>query len=264
MGFLTETVLEVRHAVTRPDYLDGLPSTRRYERPSLRSAMERDRGRGGVVAEFKRTSPGAPSATLPPRTVEEFERGLAAFGPTGYSCLATGPRFGGSPRDVADLAQRTDRPVLFKDIVIDPRQLEAAERSGASAVLLLARLVAFPGVALEDLARSARGRGLEVVLEFHAPDELTVADSVPADMFGVNVRDLETLRLERAVAETTLRGVDSSRPLLGMSGIASRDEARWFWDRGADAILVGSALARSSDPARLASSLVRGAPGGVA
>jgi thiazole synthase ThiGH ThiG subunit len=42
---------------------------------------------------------------------------------------------------------------------------------------------------------------------------------------------------------------------VGMSGVDGPAEAARFWERGVDAILVGTALARSSDPIGLVRSL---------
>jgi indole-3-glycerol phosphate synthase len=260
-GFLAEVVREVRADVRSPSYAGRLPPLRGGTRPSLRAAVERDRARGALVVEFKRASPGQPEPALPARSVAAFLRAVEPAEPAAFSCLATGPRFGGSPHDVADLARGTPRPVLFKDFVLGPRQIEAAERSGASAVLLIARLETEGHLehSLAELARAAHDRGLEVLLEFHQSAELSRADGVSADVYGVNVRDLDSLALDRA---TAIRTLDAARaaglaPLLGLSGVAGRADAETFWNAGTDGLLVGTAVARANDPAAFLRSLRR-------
>jgi indole-3-glycerol phosphate synthase len=181
---------------------------------------------------------------------------------TAYSCLATEPRFEGSPADVADLVALTDLPVLFKDFVVDPRQLDAAAEAGASAILLIARLETHGGLAtpLADLADGAHARGLEVLLEFHDKSELRQVGNVAADVFGVNVRDLDTLRMEPEVAAATIRAAGRLRPLLGLSGVRDRSDALRFWELGVDGILVGSAAARASDLPQFLRTLHRTGP----
>ena len=261
MGFLDELLAANRSVVDDPGYLEGLPRKGPGRRPSLKRAILAHRDAGAVLVEFKRVSPGQAHPYLPEHTVAEFLRRVEPAAPAGLSCLATRPSFQGSPRDVLELARRSGRPVLFKDFVVSERQLEAAERSGASAVLLIARLkradLQLPS--LGELADSAHRRGLEVLLEFHAEAELSEAEGVAADMFGVNARDLDSLRIDRETAESTLRGARAAglRPLLGLSGIESAEDARRFWKEGVDGILVGSSVARSSEPGTLLRSLRR-------
>lgn len=265
MPFLDEILSELRETVTDPDYGVGVPSTAARPRPSLRQALLAARGPGGLIVEYKRVSPGQAAPVLPTRTVRAFVETTRARA-TAYSCLATSPRFRGSPVDVAQLVRATDRPVLFKDFVIDARQVEVAARTGASAILLIARLseAGVPTKRLASLAEEAHRLGLEVVLEFHHRSELSQGADVAADVYGVNARDLDSLSIDRTTAEATLRAADAKglHPLLGLSGVESAADARRFWEHGADGILVGTSVARASDPAGFLSTLVRPAPGG--
>jgi indole-3-glycerol phosphate synthase len=265
-GFLGEILREVRSDVARPEYLKDLPSPPRTRPPSLRGAIDLERAHGALLVEYKRVSPGQAEPILPRRTPKEFLRATSVPGVAGYSCLATRARFDGCPEDVAAIARRTDRPVLFKDFVVDPRQLDAAARVGASAVLLIARLEAAGGLtpSLAELGAAAHERGLEVLLEFHESAELSRTRDVPADMYGVNARNLDTLTIDRSTAERTLAAAREQglRPLLGLSGISGPLDARRLWDAGADGLLVGTAVARSDDPAAFLRSLRRAGEGG--
>jgi indole-3-glycerol phosphate synthase len=252
MGFLEEIVRETRTVVARPDYLSGIPRPSPSVRArSLRQAVTGAGEAGAVLAEFKRVSPGAGNPDLAVRPVAEFVDVTTRGGVAAYSCIATEPRFRGSLRDVTALVQATDLPVLFKDFVVEVAQLDAAARAGASAVLLIARLETegYLTTPLTTLATEAHVRHLEVLLEFHDRTELRQTAGVAADMYGVNVRNLDTLRMEPEVAEATIGAAQDHRPLLGLSGVASSADARRFWNAGVDGILVGSALARASDPA---------------
>ncbi len=256
--FLQEIVGETRAALAEPTYGSELPNSDPPRPASLRAAVNRDRDSGALLLEFKRVSPGSADPRLPVRSTDEFVRLATAAGAAGLSCLATGPRFEGSPADVRALADRSRLPLLFKEFVVDERQLEVARRSGASAVLLIARL-AEPayGVPLGSLAQAARDRGLEVLLEFHRRAELSLAESVPADMYGVNTRDLTSLEIRRDVAAETLRAAQGLRPLLGLSGVERPADATALWNQGVDGLLVGSAFARAADPVGFARQLRR-------
>jgi indole-3-glycerol phosphate synthase len=261
--FLREIIAEVALAIRHPMYLAGLPEKPPRPPPSFRDAIEAHRSRGALVVEHKRVSPGAADPVLPRRSIAEFVRSVEPADPAAYSCLATGPRFLGSPQEVAELVARTSRPVLFKDFVIDPIQLDAARRAGASAVLLIARLELehLSRFSMAELSREARGRGLEVLLEVHSPSELALASETRSEVYGVNVRDLDTLKLEPATALATLGAAQSFRPLLGLSGVQSPAEAEQFWRAGADGLLVGSAVARAPDPAAFLRTLYRSMSG---
>lgn len=265
MGFLSEIVRETRLSIENPAYGRPLPDRGPQHRPSFRASVERDRDRGSLVVEYKRVSPGQVDPVLPVRSVREFLAATVAADVSAYSCLATIPRFDGSPSDVAEVARATGRPVLFKDFVVDRRQVEVAARTGASAILLIARLddEGHLSEPLASLAEAAHRMGLEVLLEFHARAELSRAANVSADVYGVNTRDLDTLTIDRRTAARTIREARDRglSPLLGLSGVESPRDALRFWNEEVDGILVGGAVARASDPAKFLASLHR-APGG--
>ena len=267
MGFIQEIVEATRRSVEAPTYAAGVPLRAPRSRPSFVRALERDRETGALVVEFKRVSPGQAEPVLPRRSIRQFLDATQAASPTAFSCLATASRFEGSPSDVTELVRSTDRPVLFKDFVVDDRQVEVAARTGASALLLIARLESEGHLtrSLASLAESAHRHGLEVLLEFHDRTELSRGAGVAADMYGVNARDLDTLRVDREAAAGIVRKARESglRPLLGLSGVEDAADAHRFWTAGVDAILVGSAAARSEDPASFLATLRRPSVGGA-
>ena len=258
MGFLDRILPSVRESVESDTYLDGLPPAPRRRARSFRAAVSRRASALACVVEFKRASPGYAEPHLPTPSFERFAGQVEHAGAAAFSCLACAPEFGGSPQDVAELSSRTSLPVLFKDFVVDSRQLEAAHRSGASAVLLIARLETERRlrVPLAALNSEAHDLGLETLLELHLPEDLDVARRVPADGYGVNVRDLDSLRLERNRAAQLIRDARTLRPLLGLSGVEGPSEVAWFRSLGVDGFLVGTAVARARDPEAFISELV--------
>ncbi len=264
-AFLDEILDAVRRDVALPNYRDDLPPEPSRPPPSLKAAVEGAPGSWAMVVERKHRSPGASPPELPERPLDEFVRLVASCGVDALSCLATRPAFAGSPKEVHALAERTRLPILFKDFVIDPVQVDAARRSGASAILLIARLESEGRVrhSLRELAELARTAGLEVVLELHAVEELKVAATLSADLYGVNVRDLDTLALRPDVAQPTFAALVGKHPVLGLSGVEGPEEARRFRRWGAQGILVGSAFARSREPAAFLAALRRAGQGGA-
>jgi indole-3-glycerol phosphate synthase len=252
-GFLAQIVGELRPIIEAGGY--AVTASGPLHRPSLRDAILSSSPRS-LMVEYKRAAPGSPGHPLPQYRIDEFLYRLRGAPVVALSCLTAAPHFRGSPSDLRELTRNDPRPVLFKDFVIDPRQVDCAARSGASAILLLA---SFPRAGIEvpltALSERARTLGLEVLLELHAPDELDWVDRVPADLIGVNVRNLDTLEIDRATASATLEELAGHHPVIGLSGVTGPESAEWFWRRGADAILVGSGVARSEDPLRFLASL---------
>src|SRR5207249_6176459 len=120
----------------REGYYDVRGETLRS--PSFLGALAASARSSDVIAEIKFASPGMRS----PRDVAEFDailNGIVAAKPLGLSVLAEPKIFGGSV-DFVSRAARTGLPVLMKDVVIDSRQIDAAARCGASALLLIETL----------------------------------------------------------------------------------------------------------------------------
>jgi len=250
MGFLADLLPRVRAQIRDPAYLDGLPETSPRRAPSLRAAVNHARDGWAVLVERKHESPGSSGPSLPFPPVHQFVASVRAGGADGLSCLATGPAFQGSPREVLELVRESGLPVLFKDFVIDPVQVEAAFRTGASAILLIARLqtAGLLDHSLQELSEAARARGLEVLLELHDPGEWAVAENVTSDMLGVNLRDLDTMEFRPEVVAATFQLARGRHPLLGLSGVSTPAEAQRYRRWGADGLLVGTGFARASDP----------------
>ena len=89
-------------------------------------------------------------------------------------------------------------------------------------------------------------------------DESELADalSVRATMIGVNNRDLETLAIDPATSERLIPLVPPDRIAVAESGVQSRADVERFAECGADAVLVGSSLSASDDPASAVRALV--------
>lgn len=209
-----------------------------------------------IIAEIKRRSPSAGDIAPglePRRLAEEYVAG----GARAISVLTDGPHFGGSLADLETVRAAVPVPLLRKDFIIDPVQLFESRAAGASAVLLIAR--ALGARQLEELARLARELGLAILVEVHRPEELQHALAVDPDTLGINSRDLETFRIDLGITERMLADVPTGVIAVAESGLHDRRDvenvARW----GADAVLIGTALASAPDP-RAAVGALAGCP----
>ena len=198
-----------------------------------------------VIAEVKRRSPSA-GAIAPELDPAAHAKRYAAGGARALSVLTEGPHFGGSPDDLVAVRRAVPLPILRKDFIVDPIQLYETRALGASAVLLI--VCALDDAALRELAALALELGLARLIEVHDAGELTRALRLDPEAIGVNSRDLATFRTDLSAIEPIVRAVPADVLTVAESGITSRQDvervARW----GADAILVGTVLARMTDP----------------
>lgn len=214
--------------------------------PSLAAALRAPSV--AVLAEVKRRSPsrGAINEGISaPDQARAFRDGGAA----GISVLTEPDHFGGSPEDLLAVRAAVALPVLKKDFHVDEVQLLEARALGASAVLLIAR--ALPPARLLVLAAEADRLGLEVLVEIRDERELDAALRSGAAMVGVNNRNLETLAIDPATSERLIPGIPADRVAIAESGMTERPAVERAARAGADAVLVGSVLSASADPAAL-------------
>ncbi len=206
-----------------------------------------------LIAEVKRRSPSAGEIAAGDDAVARA-RAYAAGGAAAISVLCEPHWFGGSVDDLRAVRAAVAVPVLAKEFVVDPRQLQLLRAAGADLVLLLA--VLHPRVRLARLVAQARDLGLEPLVEAHDAREIDQALATGARLIGVNNRDLRTLDVdpERAVRLREL--IPADRLAIAESGVGdTATVARWR-ATGFDAALVGEALMRSSDASAAARAFV--------
>lgn len=196
-----------------------------------------------VIAEFKRRSPSqgvlAANADAAAYARDAVRRGAAALS------VLTEPRFfDGSYTDLAIARAVADVPLLAKDFIVDPRQIGAAARHGADAVLMILR--GLDDAELAPLLAAARNHGLEFVLECHDAAEVGRAVAVADAIVGVNNRDLDTLDVDIGRAQQLLPLVPAGRVAIAESGYRTEAELRAL--RGVcNGALIGTSLMRGAD-----------------
>ena len=212
--------------------------------PSLSAALRT--ATVGVIAEVKRRSPS--KGWINPAMVS-VERACAyeTGGAAAISVLTEPAHFGGSIDDLIAVRAGVRVPVLKKDFHVEPIQLLEAKAIGASAALLIAR--ALSPREFRDMLAVAGELDLEVLVEVRDEDELSRALDAGARLIGINNRDLETLVIDPTTSERVLGSIPASVVAVAESGVASRADVERLARAGADAVLVGSAVSASADPA---------------
>ena len=241
-----------------PDYLDVLArdaketvATGYYQVPtqnvasavSLRRAIIESR-QNAVITEVKAASPsrGAIKTGFDPA---EVGRAMENGGATGISVLTEPKHFSGSLSYLAKVREAVKLPILMKDIIIDPIQLEAASRIGANVVLLIEALFnrGYCELCLDEMITQAHARNLEVLLESHSEEEYQQVIETDADLVGINNRDLRTLKVDLHITENILKKHESrGKVVVSESGVMTSEDLLFLRECGAQAFLIGSSV----------------------
>jgi indole-3-glycerol phosphate synthase len=199
-----------------------------------------------VVAEVKRRSPSVEAIAegLDPASLS---RAYELGGASAVSVLTNERFFGGSNEDLERVRAAVALPVLRKDFVLDATQVYEARAIGASAVLLIVR--ALEPASLMDLAQLSAELGMGVLVEVHDASEVEVALESGGVTIGVNSRDLSTFEVQVESLEAILTEIPPGWVAIAESGLSGRADVERVAGWGADAVLVGTAVAGSASPA---------------
>ena len=220
-----------------------VPTQRVTASVSLRKMIIRSR-QNAVITEVKAASPsrGSIKTGFDPA---EVARAMENGGATGISVLTEPKHFNGSLSYLAKVRETVKLPILMKDIIINPIQLEVASRIGANVILLIEALFErqYYECSLDNMIKQAHARNLEVLLESHSEDEFQHAMETDADLIGINNRDLRTLKVDLQITENILKKHESKgKVVVSESGVMSPKDLLFLRGCGAQAFLIGSAV----------------------
>lgn len=225
----------------------GVPETKAVSHTlnRLSDAVASSKG-VALIAEYKPSSPSAPPLSIPP----DPERALRAYtgsGVAGLSVLVEPDFFLGGHELFSFFRSRSSLPMLFKDFVVCPEQIELASRIGADALLLIAK--ALTPDALGAFAARCISSNIEPLVELHDEQDLAklvssgCMDSVK--LVGVNSRDLRSLKTDLGRLEALRAAIPKNKVIVAESGLRSHADVSRV--RGFDAVLVGSAFMQAQD-----------------
>ncbi|MDD5055751.1 MAG: hypothetical protein PHZ00_05805 [Candidatus Peribacteraceae bacterium] len=178
----------------KEEEVQSLPSTGTLDKSkhlfiqSLRSAYP------SLIAEVKPKSPSKGdllSLSKVPSIIGRYNKHAQAI-----SVLCDHTYFGGGYDLLASVRTMTDLPILAKEFIIDERQIMAARRAGADAILLIAALN--DAQKNQELASAALNLGMDILFEIHTAEELSSVPAIDHEhmAIGINSRDLQTMRID--------------------------------------------------------------------
>ncbi len=205
-----------------------------------------------AIAEVKRRSPSA-GDLRPDADPASLAAGFEESGAAALSVLVD-ERFGGDISDLRAARAAAGLPLLAKGFFSTEDELAELRDAGADAILLLLRDL--DDDSARRLQARARDLGMDALVEAHDEAELARAVALDADPIGLNARDLKTFAIDRHAQLELVARAPRERTIVAESGIVTRVQGVEAELAGADAILVGSALMRASDPAAALASLI--------
>lgn len=206
-------------------------------------------GKAPIIAEIKFASPSL-GAIRDRTSVSNLAADMEEGGAAGISVLTEPKNFGGDIRFLVEARKAVGVPVLMKDIVLNPVQVDAASKAGANAILLIQALFdrGYCKLEVDDMIDYSHSKGLEVLLEVHTVKEYFSALRTDADMIGINNRDLTTLKVDLEVTRRLLATRRAKgKVIVSESGVKDPEDIRLLRSWGTQGFLVGTAIMKAYD-----------------
>ena len=195
-----------------------------------------------IIAEAKKASP-SKGVIQPDFDPVRIARNYKQGGAHCLSVLTDVDFFQGSLAYIPLVREAVNLPVLRKDFIIDPLQIEEARAVGADAILLIAAILDVEQ--LRDFRLLAESLGMDALVEVHDERELDAALAAESRLIGVNNRNLNDFTVSLETTFRLLKKIPKTTPVVSESGIASVSDMLRLKAAGVKAALIGESLMRA-------------------
>lgn len=212
-----------------------------------------------IIAELKKASPskGLISRDFDPvRIACNYEQ----QGAQAVSVLTDVDFFQGSLSYLLQVREAIRLPVIRKDFIIDPLQIDEAKTYGADAILLIAAIL--DEGQLREYRQQAEQHGMDVLVEVHDEAELETALRAGSRLIGVNNRNLRDFTVDLSTTLRLKKLLPPEVPLVSESGLSCREDIDQLARAGVTAALIGESLMRAGSTGTLLQELRAAASAG--
>jgi indole-3-glycerol phosphate synthase len=224
------------------------------------TALKNSPKKPAVIAEVKKASPskGVIREDFDPVSIaQSYQSGGASC----LSVLTDAKFFQGSFQYLAQIREAVDIPLLCKDFVIYPYQMQWARLHGADAVLLIAAVLSDQD--LQYFLKIAKSLAMTALIEVHTLAELDrvlTLDGVA--LVGINNRNLKDFSVDLKTTEDILRERNSvlterNITIVSESGLYTSEDLKRVQQAGASAVLIGESLIKQPDPGQALAHLIQ-------
>ncbi|MEW6007944.1 MAG: indole-3-glycerol phosphate synthase TrpC, partial [bacterium] len=197
-----------------------------------------------LIAEIKYASPSL-GRTGTSQPAESLAKLYENSGASAISVVCEKDFFRGDIRFLKSAKLSTNLPILRKDFIIDPWQIEESIAYGADAILLIVACLNFH--LLKELKKEAEKARLTTIIEVHNENELLSALKTDAEVIGINNRDLNTFKTDINTTMKLKPLIPDNRLVISESGIKTREDILILEGIGVKAVLIGESLLRSKN-----------------
>ena len=195
-----------------------------------------------IIAEAKKASPSkgliAPDFD-PVQIAVNYQQG----GAQAMSVLTDEDFFQGSLSYIPLVRNTVSLPVLRKEFIIDPLQIQEAAAFGADAILLIAAIL--DRSQLQEFRLQAEELAMDVLVEVHNEQELEATLAAGSRLIGINNRNLNDFSVDLDTTFRLQREIPADLPVVSESGISCREDMLKLKKAGITAALIGESLMRS-------------------
>ncbi len=219
-----------------------------FSSPSLKKALKQPGIQ--IIGEIKRASPSKGQIADKEFNLLNQAKHYIDNSICGFSILTEEKNFKGDNEFIQVVRRNFPQiPVLRKDFIYTPFQVAHAKFLGASAILLIVRML--DDKTLHELHKLAHDLELEVLVEIHDETELEKALKIPnLEILGINNRNLNTFEVDITTTEKLANKIPDSLKenliLVGESGFLTKEDLKYAETLNIDGLLIGEALMKGN------------------
>jgi len=207
---------------------------------SFEDAISGKREGNRIIAEVKPSSPTGKNRTV--ENPKDLALQMIDGGSIGLSVLTEEKYFGGSLKNLQEVAEISQIPVLRKDFIFHEAQIPESYYYGADSLLLISSF--FSSSKLREFLDKSRDLGMEPLVEVHSLNDIEKAKDAGARVYVINNRDKDTLELDLTRTEMFSAHVDGLK--ISASGIFTSSDLEYVL-KFCDAALIGNSIMQAEN-----------------